>query len=88
MLQHPRMISNIDTNCRRSSVTSTGMPSEMNETGYPFVEESCLELYPEELGIMRIEGGVQIAFYGCQIDTVIFNAGVIAHHRNGDERKS
>ena len=65
-----------------------GNVSELDETGDPFVEESCLELHPEELGVMLVEGWIQVPFYGCQINAVIFDAGVIAHHRHGDERKS
>ena len=36
---------------------------------------------------MRIERGIQVALYGGQIDTIVFDAGVIAHHRDRERRK-
>ena len=64
-----------------------GNVSELDETCDPLVEECCLKLYTEELGVMLVEDWVQVAFYGRQINAIIFDARVIAHHRHGNERK-
>ncbi len=38
-----------------------------------------MQLQPEKLRIVREECGVEIGFDRCQIDAVVFKAGVIAH---------
>jgi hypothetical protein len=64
-----------------------GNMGEANEAGDDFVENRCLQLDSEKLRIVRVERGVEIALYGGEIDTVVFQPGVITHHRECENRK-
>jgi hypothetical protein len=59
----------------------------MHEPGHPFVEKGCLQLDPEEFGIMQVERMIQVAFHRGQIDAVVFNAGMVAHHGEAEHRE-
>ena len=61
---------------------------EADETGDPLIEEGGLHLYAEECRIVRIESRIQVAFYGGEIDAVIFDARVIAHHGDRKDREA
>jgi len=60
---------------------------EMNESGDPFVKEGCLKLNAEEFRIVRVKCGIQVALYGCEVNAVVFDSGVITHHRHRNERE-
>ena len=59
----------------------------MNKVGHPPVKDRCLQLDPEKLCIVRVERGVEIGFDRCQIHSVVFKAGVVAHHQKAERGK-
>ena len=83
MLQHPNRMSRIDANCHSNSVIRHGNSGQVHEPGYPFVEKCGLQLSTEEFGIVRVERRIQVALYGREINAVIFDAGVVSHHGEG-----
>jgi len=60
---------------------------EPNEARNPIIENRGLQLYAEEVRIVRIERGVQIALNCGQINAIVFRTRVISHHREGQERE-
>ena len=50
-----------------------------------FVKDGGLELDGEEFGVVREERGIQIAFDGCEVEGVVFKAGMISHDEEGDD---
>ena len=52
--------------------------SYANEGGDQLVEDCCLKLQAEEIGVVREKRGVQIALDGREVKGVVFQAGMIA----------
>jgi hypothetical protein len=46
-----------------------------------------LKLKPEEVGIVRVKRWIQIAFHRGQIDAVVFDAWMVAHHGEAEDCK-
>jgi hypothetical protein len=57
----------------------------MHESCNPFVENGGLQLGAEKLGVVGIKRRIHIAFYRGKIDPVVFNAGMVPHHREGQD---
>ena len=54
---------------------------------HPHVELRRLQLQPEKIRVVRVEGRVQIGFNRSQLDAVVFKAGVVAHHHESQRRE-
>ena len=81
---------NNEQNCYKLKQELRDCDGDMGQTDEGcdnLVEERRLQLDSKELGIMRVERGVEIAFYRGEIDTVVFEPGVITHHHEGQNRK-
>ena len=59
----------------------------VNERGNPLVKEAGLHLKPEKVGVVGIKRGIQIALHRGQIDAVVFEAGMVAHHGHAEHRE-
>lgn len=58
-----------------------------NESRDPVMKESGLQLEPEEVGVVRVEGGVQNTFDCGKVDTIVFHARVVSHDNESQERE-
>ena len=51
-----------------------------HKLGHAAIKLSGLHLKPEEIRVVREEIWVEIGLDGCEINSVIFSAGVVTHH--------
>ena len=51
------------------------------------VEDGGLHLQPEKICVVREECRIEVGFYGGQIDSVVFQAGMVAHHQKSQQRE-
>ena len=58
-----------------------------NEMSHPAVEDGGLHLQLEEIRIVGVESGIQVGLYGGQIDSVVLEAGMVAHHNEAEHGK-
>lgn len=65
-----------------------GYARDADECGNRLVKDCGLELDAEELGIVRVERGIEVSFDGAQVNAVVLQAGVVAHHQEGQKRKA
>ena len=47
-----------------------------------------LKLQAKEVGITRIQSGIQTPLDGCKIEGIVFKTGMVAHHQEGQSRQS
>ena len=76
---------------RATTIHASGMWVSRTEAGDQFVEDGCLKLNAEEIGIVRKERRIQIALDRGEVERVVFQAGMVAHHQRrqqGEQRQA
>ena len=87
MVQLAARIRKMERNCQSSSAHDTGMWVVRMNVRHRRIEDGRAQLKLKEVGIVRIERGIEVCFYSRHVDGVVLGSGVIAGNKKGEDGK-